>query len=167
MNRGLGIWRFLCLVLLTGCASMCSPGDGLRSGPVKARVIFDQSKGQIYTPFDGGFFGASQVAMALRSHGLSVEVNARPLTTLLGELHGRGHLLVLNLFLRGGYSEAELVALHEAMTAGLGVVVLAEHDNFFGTAERQNALLMRYGIEVRHDAALSAISTEENQGGGW
>ena len=139
--------------MLGACtAEKTSPSDAPEKkaqsvAPAVFKIVFDLSKEQIYSPFDSHFAGMSQLTEALRKEGAEVSVNFRDLRTLTQQFKGPGHILVLGPALERKYAPEDLEAIYSFRRSGGGVLVIAEHDNFFRHADMHNALTEAWGIK--------------------
>ena len=150
----------LAFVLMLGActAEKTSPSDAPEEkaqsvAPAVFKIVFDLSKEQIYSPFDSHFAGMSQLTEALRKEGAEVSVNFRDLRTLTQQFKGPGHILVLGPALERKYAPEDLEAIYSFRRSGGGVLVIAEHDNFFRHADMHNALTEAWGIQIRATTA--------------
>ncbi|MBM65664.1 MAG: hypothetical protein CMH55_05445 [Myxococcales bacterium] len=156
MKRTLALTLAVMLVACTQSKSTdTQPKDeGERPAPnTNFHVIFDLSKEQIYSPFDAYFAGMSQLTDALRDEGALVSVNFRDLTSLTRNVSGPGNILVLGPALERKYEPEDLEAIRGFRKSGGGVLVIAEHDNFFRHADMHNALTEAWGIKIRATTA--------------
>ncbi len=130
-------------------------------------VVFDQSLETLSSPFDVRFAGLSQFAYALEKQGAATSVSHQPLSTFLPGFCGPHRVVVLGIPWQREYSDADLQAVEVCLLAGAGVLALAEHDNIYGHADRQNRLLERFGVRVVGDAALGRASAVEPLAAEW
>lgn len=131
------------------------------------QVAFDQSLGQISSPFDPSFDGLASLAAALRRHGMRVSLNHRPLASFLADFNGSGRVLVLGIPWRIHYSADDLLAVERFLESGGGVLVIVEHDDIFANAEIQSALTARFGITPLADHAETREASSKNNRGRW
>jgi len=135
------------LFLTVGCGSRGTP----------AVVLVDESLDEVFSIRDVGFMGYSRAAQALRESGYTVAASDVPLPQLLPRLEAASRYLVI-VGLRFGRTigPANIDAIHDFLTRGGRVLLLAEHDDIYGSATASNEWTRELGIEVlpAHAAAL-------------
>ncbi|MBP7654001.1 hypothetical protein KA977_11300, partial [Candidatus Dependentiae bacterium] len=119
-------------------------------------IVFDQSQEQVYSPFETGYSGMSQLTVSLKKIGASVSINSLPLEKFLENYSGKGKILVLGVAVNRRYRQAEITALENFIKSGGSILVIVEHEDFFGNITFQNDFIKKFGI-----TALSLTSLAE------
>lgn len=122
------------------------------------QVVFDQSKEQVYSPFETTFTGMSEVSTEIMRQGGRVILNNEPLSRVLAS-KGSRCVLILGVAMFKKYTPEDISAIESFMTRGGGVFVMVEHDNLMNNGDFQNALTRRFGIEA---LPMSAHAKTEN-----
>ncbi len=117
-------------------------------------VIIDQSKEQLYSPFDFGFSGMSRFGNLLQRHKVLVTLNSLPLEKFLPTLKTQGTLLFLGVAMYAKYTSQEISAIKSFVHRGGAVTIIGEHDNYFDNGTFQNKLTKEFGVKIRFDQAL-------------
>ncbi len=135
--------HLLGLIMAVLCLLLFFPSQSIASE--QKRVVFDQSKAQLYSPFDSGFSGMSLLCSLLKKSGYTVSLNSMPLNDRIPKL-ASSDTIILGLFINSSYSEHELKHLDQFLVKGGTLIVLGEHDNLFNNNHIQNKLLNPYGM---------------------
>jgi len=124
-------------------------------------VIFDLSKEQVFSPWDTGFMGYSDLSIMLLKSGFWVSSNSRSLLELLEEISedtiivfgvAKGHSV---------FTEEELSGLEAYVRNGGSLLILGEHDNMFGSSDFQNPLMERFGLRFDPVAVVSQQNKDQ------
>lgn len=113
-------------------------------------IVFDVSRSQPFFPHDAGFAGSSVFARMLHDAGYTVSVNSRRLDVLLDE-DKRPNLLVMPPTVFQYHTESEVEAVLQYVKSGGNLLLVTEHENFFGNAKNANRFLRETGVEVLAD----------------
>ncbi|MFH0777594.1 MAG: DUF4350 domain-containing protein [Candidatus Eisenbacteria bacterium] len=129
-------------------------------------VIFDDSREQFWQPFDPGFFGYSELGIALREAGFLVTESNFPLNHTLPTVNPRGSVLVLGPASHQRYDPKEISAVEEYVNKGGGLLILAEPD-VFGSENFQNALASKFGMRFLNGEVLDTVNSQRWTAGRW
>jgi len=113
-------------------------------------IVFDVSRSQPFFPHDAGFAGSSVLAGMLHGAGYTVSVNSRRLDVLLAD-DKRPNLLVIPPTVFQKHTESEVEAVQQYVRSGGNLLLVIEHENFFGNASNANRFLRETGVEVLAD----------------
>jgi len=109
-------------------------------------IIFDQSKEQVFSPWDTGFMGYSKLTLMLQQSGFWVSANNRPLGELLQNL-SKNCVLVLGVAKgHSSYTDVEISATKKFVEQGGSLLIIGEHENMYGCGDFQNPLLEQFGF---------------------
>ena len=111
----------------------------------KPVVLFDASHGQVWSLWDTGLVGYSELALLLRENGYTPVWSTRPLVEAISSLY-EGDILVLIPAHYAYYSDEEVDAIENFVEDGGGLLILSEHDNVFGIGEFQNKIGRVFGF---------------------
>jgi hypothetical protein len=113
----------------------------------RTEIVFDMSHQQIWSLWDTGFLGYSDLAAILLDEGYLVSENTKPLLDLLPSL-SKGDVLVLGIAKFQHYDDEEIDQVINFVDRGGGVLIIGEHaeHDFFGIVEFQNPLSSKFGI---------------------
>lgn len=153
----------LVLIYLQAAWAHAGPHDafaGFTQPAPTCQVVFDRSLDQLSAPFNTGFEGMSHLTVLLRRAGAAVSVNYLPLSDFLPGLGGAGTVLVLGIPWNRSYAPADLAAIGTFLSSGGGGLVIAEHDNIYGSAAVQNRLTSSYGMSVQSGQAVARAGPE-------
>ncbi|MBN2373877.1 hypothetical protein JXL19_08840 [bacterium] len=121
------------------------------SQPVKrlcpVEVIFDQSKDQVFSPWDTGFMGFSEAALLLQRSGLWVSCNNRSLEEFFKDATAAS-ILVLGVANghSASYTQEEISAAERFVKQGGSLLIIGEHENMYGSGDFQNPMMERFGF---------------------
>lgn len=146
------------------------PGLSLAQGePALVRVfdtvIFDNSREQLWSPCDVGFFGYSELAISLREEGFLVSESNMPVTYSL-RVDPRGSVLVMGPAVGQKYTQKEINAVKEYVQNGGGLLILAEPDAS-GSKNFQNALSSEFGMNFLGETVGDVVHAVSGTAGQW
>lgn len=130
-------WLFLSIVFCAGFA--------------RAQIVFDVSRDQPFFPHDAGYAGSSLFAAELYRAGYAVSLNRLPLDRLLAET--RPVLLVVPPTIFRQHADSEVQAVIRYVKSGGSLLLVCEHENYFGNAGNLNRFLEGSGISILADKA--------------
>ncbi|UCF78404.1 MAG: hypothetical protein JSW03_09950 [Candidatus Eiseniibacteriota bacterium] len=134
--------------------------------PAEGVVIFDNSRQQFWSPFDAGFFGYSELSIALREAGYLVTESNVPVTVSLTPLRPRGSILVMGTAADQWYSEKEIEAIVKYVEGGGGLLILAEPDPGAGD-NFQNPLASKFGLLVLNQTVVDTTDSVAGTANQW
>jgi hypothetical protein len=158
------------LTVLFGCAAAFLCGDALaQTAQQEIRavdtVIFDNSREQFWLPYDVGFFGYSELAIALRQAGFLVTESNLPVTHALA-IDPRGSVLVMGPASGQRYTDKEIRAIEKYVADGGGLLILADPEGE-GGGSFQNALSSVFGITFTNGYVVDEATAAPGTAGQW
>lgn len=135
------------------------------------RIVFDRSHSQIYSIYDTGFCGYSDLAEIMKNKGFRVEETAAPLLKKIAGLTSND-ILFLGLSKTGDYNSSEIEAIHDYIRNGGNAIFVGEHNNANSNWKMslyQNHVLASMGVQFRddeimeYDTSQCIIPPEENE----
>ena len=114
------------------------------------RIFFDMSHEQVWSIWDTGFMGYSDVNMLLQDYYLEVATITTSISDYIANLTALD-ILFLNLVNIGTYTEDEITNITDFVQNGGKVVILGEHSLLsekFNSTELQNPLLTNFDMEI-------------------
>ncbi|MFX1450725.1 MAG: hypothetical protein ACFFCM_07785 [Promethearchaeota archaeon] len=118
-------------------------------------IVFDTSHFQVWSIWDTGFVGYSDLAILLRNNNFKVSASTNFLNETIPSLK-KGDILVLNLGKYQTYTDQEITLIVQFVQQGGGVLVIGEHDNEWELATFQNKLLTNFNITINDDVVIDA-----------
>ena len=138
-----------------------------RISGVSARdvVVFDNSREQFWTPFDAGFFGYSELSVALNEAGFLVTESNIPVTYSLS-FEPAGSVLVMGPAAGQAYTKKEIAAIVQYVQNGGALLILAE-EALAGTENFQNSLAAQFGMRFRGTTVVDSAHSIKDTNGDW
>jgi hypothetical protein len=128
-------------------------------------VIFDNSREQLWLPYDVGFFGYSELAISLRQAGFLVTESNLPVTYSLA-IDPQGSVLVMGPALGQKYTDKEIQAIEKYVTDGGGLLILADPEGEGGDSF-QNTLSSAFGIAFMSRPVVDEANSATGTAGQW
>lgn len=116
------------------------------SDNVSRKIYFDMSHEQIFSIWDTGFMGYSELNILLQDYFLEVSTISHSFCEKVSNLTSND-ILFLNVAKNGSYTQSELSKISAFVDRGGKVIILGEHEGF-NFIEFQNPLLERFGMEI-------------------
>ncbi len=135
------------------------------------RIVFDRSHGQIYSIYDAGFCGYSDLAEVMKEKGFRVEETCTPLVEKLADLTSND-IIFLGLSKNMDYNQSDIEAIHNYIHSGGNAIFVGEHNNAnekWRMSLHQNHVLADLGVQFRDDEVIEydtdrcIIPPEENE----
>ncbi len=112
-------------------------------------VAFDQSNEQVYSPFETGFSGLSELNILIRNLGGTAMLNSEPLSEFLPVFTKSSNpILLLGVSMFRQYPDKDIRAILNFVKKNGAVLVIFEHDNLMQNADFQNKLLAYFSIKA-------------------
>ncbi|MFO8019022.1 MAG: hypothetical protein R6U96_10325 [Promethearchaeia archaeon] len=115
----------------------------------RRRIFFDMSHEQLFSVWDTGYMGYSELNILLQRYFLEVSTITDGLLNHI-DTFTENDTLFLNVVKWGSYAEEELDAIEEFVKRGGNLIILGEH-NVFNISEFQNPLLEKFDMELTTD----------------
>jgi len=158
-----GIIRALKLFLLfsllvVACEQPESGGERLFTGKKKktakgSMILFDTFKEQAWSIKDTGFAGYSSFNLFLKNLGYRTEENHKPYNEALMNL-GSETLFVIGVAMEARFTEDEIKHILDFVGRGGKVLVIAEHDNQYGSSDFLRPIINAGGWEINDDQII-------------
>jgi len=116
----------------------------------RVNIIFDASHHQLWSIWDTGFVGLSDLAILLMDQSFSVSASTDFINVTVPKLK-EGDIYVLDAGKEQTYTDQEVNLIVNFVDQGGSILVLGEHDNKEGMADFQNKLLENFNITINDD----------------
>ncbi len=123
-------------------------------------LLYGECHGNVWGVRDTGFYGYSEFARILTDRGIIVSRATGSLERALAETGLPKTVLVLNVAKFGSYRKGEIAAIETFVSRGGRLLVIGEHENIYGSADFQNAVLRPFGLEFGHDFNVNTYEIE-------
>lgn len=137
-----------------GCLAGSRAGFAIPAELSPPEIIFDEAHMQLWSIWDTGFVGYSDLAMELRADGYRVSANTRNLADSLATCQP-GDVLVLGNAIKQNYTVGEVASIVRFVESGGGLLIMSEHEKpdaspWFLTT-MQNPVSENFGIHFNSD----------------
>jgi hypothetical protein len=150
---------FLFLFLLTGtCERPKSEKCSL--------VLFDAFKEQVWPIKDTGFAGYSSLNLFLKNFGYSTKENHKPYEEVLPGLCSEA-LFVIGVAMEAQFGEDEVKQILDFVGRGGKLLIVAEHDNQYGSSDFLRPLINAAGWEISNGRVAVESDTFPGTAGRW
>lgn len=126
--------------------------------PVKSfcpvEVIFDQSKDQVFSPWDTGFMGFSELTLLLQRSGFWISCNNQSLVDFFKEAPANSILVLGVAHGHSAYTDEEISAAERFVQQGGSLLIVGEHENMYGSGDFQNPMMKRFGLRFEPVAVI-------------
>lgn len=140
----------LCSLLIIGCNRSKSERKETTQRPL---ILFDAFKEQVWSIKNTGFTGYSSLNLFLKNLGYYTKENHRPYKESLANLDPET-LLVVGVAMEAEFTEDEIESILDFVGRGGKLLVIAEHDNQYGSADFLRPLINAAGWEIRNDSVM-------------
>lgn len=155
------IFKFT-FILLFLLASACKQ----HINEIKADIVFDAFKEQVWPIKDTGFAGYSSLNLFLRSLGYSTVENHKPYREVLPYLSSQT-LLVIGVAMEARFTTNEVKEILDFVGRGGKLLIIAEHDNQFGSADFLRPLIKAAGWDISNGRVVVETDTFPATAGRW
>ncbi len=146
---------FLLLLLVVACEQPKSGGE--KFSPCKknkvtkgSAILFDAFKEQTWSIKDTGFAGYSSLNLFLKNLGYHTEENHKPYNEALTN-RGSETLLVIGVAMEAEFTEDERKSILDFVGRGGKILVIAEHENKYGSSDFLRPIINMAGWEINND----------------
>jgi hypothetical protein len=129
-------------------------------------ILFDAFKEQTWSIKDTGFAGYSSLNLFLKNLGYHTEENHRPYKEALAGL-GPETLLVIGVAMEAKFTEDEIKSILDFVERGGNVLVIAEHDNKYGSSGFLWQIINAGGWRINNDRVIDHNDALPNTDGRW
>ncbi|MHA1147220.1 MAG: hypothetical protein ACTSR8_03150 [Promethearchaeota archaeon] len=113
----------------------------------RRRIFFDISHEQLFSPWDTGFYGYSNLTMLLKDYFLEVSTITTSLNHYIKNMTSED-ILFLNVAKHGNYTMQEINNITNFVDKGGKLIILGEHGAGMGFKEFQNPLLNYFDMNI-------------------
>ncbi|MHA1381987.1 MAG: hypothetical protein ACTSRG_26750 [Candidatus Helarchaeota archaeon] len=113
-------------------------------------IIFDTSHHQVWSIWDTGYIGLSDLAILLINNSFYVSASTRFLNETIPNLDNDS-IIVLNVGRNQNYTDQEVDLLEKFVYQGGSILVLGEHDDYWKMSTFQNKLLTKFNMSINFD----------------
>jgi hypothetical protein len=156
-------FTFILLLLFTFTCSRQKERKDLL-GPL---VLFDAYKEQVWPIKDTGFAGYSSLNLFLQDLGFNTAENHKPYSEVLPYLDTKSTLFVVSVAMVARFTRNEVKDILDFVGRGGKLLVIAEHDNQFGSADFLRPLINAAGWEIDNGRIMVESDTFPHTGGRW
>ncbi len=128
-------------------------------------VLFDAFKEQVWTIKDTGFAGYSSLNLFLKNLGFSIAENHKPYKEVLPNLDSQS-LFVIGVAMEAHFTKNEIKDILNFVNGGGKLLIIAEHDNKYGSSDFLRSLINAAGWEINNGRVISN-DTLPGVGGAW
>jgi hypothetical protein len=150
---------FLLLLFTLSC--------GWRKNKIEADIVFDAFKEQVWPIKDTGFAGYSSLNLFLRNLGYRTAENHKPYKEILPYLDTKRTLFVVGVAQEARFTEEEVKNILDFVGRGGKLMVIAEHDNQFGSADFLRPIINAAGWEIDNGRVVVESDTFPATEGRW
>lgn len=162
MKKRIRIFKFT-LVLLGLFAFACKR-QKIKKGPL---ILFDSYKEQVWPIKDTGFAGYSSLNLFLKNLGYNTAENHKPYREVLPYLDSQNTLFVIGVAMEANFAENEVKDILNFVSRGGNLLVIAEHDNQFGSADFLRPLINAAGWDISNNRVVVESDTFPATAGRW
>jgi hypothetical protein len=130
-------------------------------------VLFDAYKEQVWSIKDTGFAGYSYFNLFLKDLGFNTAENHKPYREVLPYMDTESTLFIIGVAMEAGFSRDEVKDILNFVGCGGKLLVIAEHDNQFGSADFLRPLINAAGWEIDNGRIMVDSDTFPHTGGTW
>ncbi|MFX0136028.1 MAG: hypothetical protein ACFFDN_20470 [Candidatus Hodarchaeota archaeon] len=123
----------------------------------EVNIIFDTSHHQVWSTWDTGFIGYSDLVILLMKNSFRVSASTRFLNETILSLNNND-ILVLNVGYYQTYTDQEITLIVQFVSEGGGLLILGEHENAFEVSTFQNKLLQNFNMSIYNDTIQDSTS---------
>jgi len=160
----LRFFKFTLLILLLftfACTRQKS-----KKGSLKGHlVLFDAYKEQVWPIKDTGFAGYSSLNLFLKNLGYNTAENHKPYKEILPNMNSQT-LLVIGVAMEAHFTKNEIKDILNFVSRGGKLLIIAEHDNKYGSSDFLRSLINAAGWEINNGRVISN-DTLPGVGGAW
>jgi len=163
----LRVFKFTLLLLLLftfACTRQKNKEDPGKKGPL---VLFDSYKEQVWSIKDTGFAGYSSLNLFLKNLGFNTAENHKPYREVLPDLDSKSTLFIIGVAMEAGFTKNEVKDILDFVGRGGKLLVIAEHDNQFGSADFLRPLINAAGWEISNGRVMVESDTFPGTRGRW
>lgn len=130
-------------------------------------VLFDAYKEQVWPIKDTGFTGYSYFNLFLKDLGFNTAENHKPYREVLPYLDTKSTLFIVGVAMEARFTRNEVKDILDFVGRGGKLLVIAEHDNQFGSADFLRPLINAAGWEIDNGRVMVESDTFPHTGGTW
>lgn len=130
-------------------------------------ILFDAYKEQVWPIKDTGFAGYSSLNLFLQNLGFNTAENNKPYSEVFPYLDTKSTLFVIGVAMEARFTEEEIKDILDFVGRGGKLLVIAEHDNQFGSADFLRPLINAAGWEIDNGRVVVESDTFPATGGRW
>lgn len=134
-----------------------------REGPL---ILFDAYKEQVWPIKDTGFAGYSSLNLFLKNLGYITRENNKPYKEVLPGLSSET-LFVIGVAMEAQFGEDEVRQILDFVGRGGKLLIIAEHDNQYGSSDFLRPLINAAGWEISNDHVVSESDSFPGTKGRW
>ena len=140
---------------------------GKRQKPkTEADIIFDAFKEQVWPIKDTGFAGYSSLNLFLKDLGYRTAENHKPYKEVLPYLDSQT-LFVIGVAMEAGFTEDETKHILDFVARGGKLLLIAEHDNKYGSADFLRPFIHAAGWNISNARVVSESDSVPGTQGRW
>jgi hypothetical protein len=130
-------------------------------------VLFDAYKEQVWPIKDTGFAGYSSLNLFLQDLGFNTAESHKPYREVLPCLDTKSTLFVVGVAMEARFTRDEVKDILDFVGRGGRLLVIAEHDNQFGSSDFLRPLINAAGWEIDNGRVIVESDTFPYTGGTW
>ena len=138
-----------------------------KKGNLRNLILFDAYKEQAWPIKDTGFAGYSSLNLFLQDLGFNTAENHKPYNEILPYLDTHSTLFVVGVAMVARFTRDEVKDILDFVSRGGKLLVIAEHDNQFGSSDFLRPLINAAGWEIDNGRILLESDTFPHTGGNW
>jgi hypothetical protein len=133
---------------------------------IEADIVFDSFKEQVWPIKDTGFTGYSSLNLFLKNLGYITKENHKPYKEVLSGLRSET-VFVVGVAMEAQFTEDEIKEILDFVGRGGKLLVIAEHDNQYGSSDFLRPLINAAGWEIDNGRVMEESDTFPGTGGTW
>jgi len=130
-------------------------------------VLFDAYKEQVWSIKDTGFAGYSSLNLFLQDLGFNTAENHKPYREVLPYLDTKSTLFIIGVAMEAQFSEDEVKHILDFVGRGGKILVIAEHDNKYGSSDFLRPLINSAGWEISNGRIVEENDAFPGTAGRW
>jgi hypothetical protein len=125
-----------------------------KKGPLGQLVLFDAYKEQVWPIKDTGFAGYSSLNLFLKNLGYITEENHKPYKEVFTGLSSEA-LFIIGVAMEARFTRNEVKDILDFVGRGGKLLIIAEHDNKYGSSDFLRPLINAAGWEISNGRVIS------------
>ncbi len=133
---------------------------------IEADIVFDAFEEQVWPIKDTGFTGYASLNLFLQDLGFNTAENHKPYKEILPYLSSQT-LFIIGVAMEASFNEEEIENVLNFVDRGGKVLVIAEHDNKYGSSDFLRPLIHVAGWEISNGRVVSESDSFPGTEGRW